>query len=117
MSFTSVKTSVLKDEMGYLCEELGDPGRYIPSLRAKNLLDTNDTEVIRNAPTSARKTELMLDIMMKREGHLSEHPLDIFINELKKQRVQVHIARRLGRTLKKRTKEAESNPSQDRKYL
>ena len=109
-SSKSVKTLVLQTEMSYLCEELGDPGRYIPSLRSKNLLDSKDADLIRSKPTSNEKVELLIDLVLKREGHTSEHPLDILINELKKQRVQVHIARRLQRTLKKlKDSDTESN--------
>lgn len=105
------KTQVLKDEMAYLCEELGDPGRYIPSLRAKSLLDSRDSEQIKAQPTNHQKTEVLLDIILRREGNSSEHPLDILITELKKQRVQVHIARRLQRTLKKRQRDSDDGAS------
>ena len=102
----AVKTAVLNEEYSYLCNELGDPGRYFPHFRSKNLLDNKDCERIRSKATSSEKTELLLEIVMGREGPYSEHPLDILISELKKQRVQVHIARRLQRTLKRQIKDS-----------
>lgn len=108
----SIKNKVLNAEMGFICNELGDPARYIPSLRAKNLLDQKDTELIRSQPTSFQKTERLVEFLINRPGHTGEHSLDIFMNELKTQKVQVHIARRLQRTLKKMLKESEtSEPS------
>ncbi len=112
MDMKSLKTTVLKAEMAFICEELGDPARYIPSLRGKNLLDQKDTDLIRSQPTSFHKTQHLVEILLNRKGQNSEHPLDILINELKKQRVQVHIARRLQRTLKKMLKEYESETSE-----
>ncbi len=104
----SLKTTVLRAEMGYLCEELGDPVRYIPSLRSKDLLDQKDTDLIRSQVTSFQKTQHLMEILLRRRGDMSEHPLDILTTELKKQKVQVHIARRLQRTLKKKLKESQS---------
>ncbi len=107
-----IKDKVLVVEMGYICTELGDPSRYIPSLRAKNLLDQKDTQLIRSQTTNDIKTERLVEFLLKRQGHKGEHSLDIFINELKNQKVQVHIARRLQRTLKKMMKESESGTSE-----
>lgn len=103
-----LKTEVLKEEFMYLCDELGDPSRYFPHLRSKSLIDGKDCERIRSKVVSSEKTEELLNTLLSRKDAHGEHPLDVLISDLKKQRVQVHIARRLQRTLKKKTQTVET---------
>lgn len=88
--------------MSYLCEELGDPGRYFPYLRSKGVLDNGDCEMIRAEVTSQAKTEKFVEMISKgRQSGRGEHPFDVLVDALKKQRVQAHIARQLQKALAK----------------
>ena len=102
-----LKESVLLDKMGYLCEELGDPGRYFPELRSKNVLSTVDTQLIKTKPTDREKTEVFVELISKRRSNHGQHGLDVFVEALKKQRVHAHVARTLLRALNKKKAEVE----------
>ena len=102
-----LKESVLLEKIGYLCEELGDPGRYFPELRAKNVLNTTDTQFIKTKPTDREKTEEFVTMISKRRSSHGQHGLDVFVEALKKQRVHAHVARTLLRALNKKKAEEE----------
>ena len=104
-----LKESVLLEKMSYLCEELGDPGRYFPELRSKNVLNTVDTQLIKTKPTDREKTEEFVALISKRRSSHGQHGLDVFVEALKKQRVHAHVARSLLRALNKKKAEAEKN--------
>jgi hypothetical protein len=96
-----VKQSVLEDQIGYLCEELGDPGRYFPHLRAKRLLDASDCQSIRAQVTFKDQVQLLIGLLKTRRSSKGESAFDVLVDALKKQRVQAHIARALQRALAK----------------
>lgn len=102
-----LKKTVLLEKIGYLCEELGDPGRYFPELRAKNVLSTVDTQLIKSKPTDNEKTDEFVTLISKRQSSQGQHGLDVFVEALKKQRVHAHVARTLLRAFNKKKAEAE----------
>ena len=100
MSENEMKSQVLTGQMNYLCEELGDPGRYFPYLRSKGVLDNEDCQRIRSEITSQAKTESFVETISRgRQSGRGEHPFDVLVDALKKQRVQAHIARQLQKAL------------------
>ena len=96
-----LKASVLLEKIGFLCEELGDPGRYFPELRSKNVLDTGDAQLIKSKATDREKTEEFVTLISKRRSAQGQHGFDVFVEALKKQRVHAHVARALQRALNK----------------
>ena len=50
-----LKSEVLRERIDYLCEELGDPGRYYPALRSKGVLTLDDCERVKSKVTSREK--------------------------------------------------------------
>lgn len=106
-----LKESVLLEKIGYLCEELGDPGRYFPDLRSKNVLNTVDTQLIKTKSTDREKTEEFVTLISKRRSSHGQHGLDVFVDALKKQRVHAHVARTLLRALNKKKAEEERTSS------
>ena len=102
-----LKKSVLLDKLAYLCEELGDPGRYFPELRSKHVLDVTDTDVIKSKPTELEKTTEFVTIISKRSASNGQHGLDVLVEALRKQRVHAHVGRTLTRALNKKKAEAE----------
>ena len=102
-----LKRSVLLDKLAYLCEELGDPGRYFPELRSKHVLDVTDTDVIKSKLTEREKTTEFVTIVSKRSASNGQHGLDVLVEALRKQRVHAHVARTLTRAVNKKKAEAE----------
>ena len=102
-----LKESVLLEKMDYLCEELGNPGRYFPELRTKNVLNTTDTQFIKTKPTDREKLEEFITMISKRRSSHGQHGFDVFVEALRKQRVHAHVARTLLRALNKKKIEAE----------
>ena len=98
---------MLLEKIGYLCEMLGDPGRYFPELRSKNVLSIVDTQLIKSKPTDSEKTEEFVTLISTRQSSHGQHGLDVFVEALKKQRVHAHIARTLLRAFNKKKVEAE----------
>ena len=103
----SLKESVLVEKMSWLCDEIGDPGRYFPELRSKRVLNVTDTQLVKSKATDREKIEEFVSLISKRSGDHGQHGLDIFIEALKKQRVHAHVARILVRALNKKKAEAE----------
>lgn len=108
-----LKESVLVEKMSWLCDELGDPGRYFPELRSKRVLSVTDTQLIKSKPTDQDKIMEFVTLISKRRGDHGQHGLDVFIEALKKQRVHAHVARILVRTLNKKKAEAEKNNTRE----
>ena len=100
-----LKRSVLEDQMGFLCEELGDPGRYFPYLRSKRMLDSSDCQTIRSQATFREQVQQLIGILKGRESSKGEQAFDVLIDALKKQRVQAHIARTLQKALTRASEE------------
>ncbi|XP_065918124.1 uncharacterized protein [Dysidea avara] len=90
------KRKVLKSQLPYLIQNLGDPSRYIPYMIANDVLDKSDKERIRAKVTSKEKAELFIDLLREREGASA---FDEFVQALLEERVQSHIARRLQEAL------------------
>ena len=92
-----VKKKVLRDQLPYLRQNLGDPSRYITYLVQGGLLDSCDTESIRSKATSKEKLEDFLKLLIKERNDASA--FDVFVDALLEERVQSKVARRLRRTL------------------
>lgn len=102
-----LKEDVLVEKMGWLCDELGDPGRYFPELKSKRVLNATDTQLIKTKPTDREKIEEFVTLISKRRGAHGQHGLDVFVEALMKQRVHAHVARTLLRAFNKKKAEAE----------
>lgn len=100
-----LKKIVLEDQMGFLCEELGDPGRYFPYLRSKRMLDSMDCQSIRSQVTFKEQVQQLIGVLKGRQSSKGEHAFDVLVEALKKQRVQAHIARTLQKALAKAEEE------------
>ena len=100
-----MKQFVLEDQMAFLCEELGDPGRYFPYLRSKRMLDSSDCQSIRSQVTFKEQVQSLMDLLKSRQSSKGESAFDVLVDALKKQRVQAHIARALQRALAKAKEE------------
>ena len=59
-----LKKKVLIDRVDYLSGELGDPGRYLPALRAKGVLSLEDCEKIKAKVTSREKVTKISSITL-----------------------------------------------------
>lgn len=99
------KQMVLEDQIGFLCEELGDPGRYFPYLRSKRMLDTSDCQSIRAHATFKDQVQELIGLLKSRQSSKGEGAFDVLVDALKKQRVQAHVARALQRALAKAKEE------------
>ena len=96
-----LKDKVLEKQIEFLCEELGDPGRYFPQLKSKGILNVSDCELIRSRVTCREKIQELVGLVKGRRSNKGEHSFDILVDALKKQRVQAHIARGLQKALAK----------------
>ena len=94
-----LKDEVLESQIEFLCEELGDPGRYFPQLRSKGILDSSDCELIRSKVTVKEKVQELIEFVKGRQSNKGEHSFDVLVDALKKQRVQAHVARGLQKAL------------------
>ena len=108
MADWDLKKMVLEDQMGFLCEELGDPKRYFPYLRSKGTLDSIDCQSIRSQATFKEQVEEMISVLKGRQSSKGEHAFDVLVEVLKQQRVQAHIARSLQKALTKAKEEVRS---------
>ena len=106
-----MKKNLLEDQMGFLCEELGDPGRYFPFFRSKKMLDSSDCQHIRSLSTFKDQIQELIERLKSRESNKGEGGFDVLVDALKKQRVQAHIARALQKALAKAKEEAVTTPS------
>lgn len=104
----ALKAEVFYNQIGYLSEELGDPERYYPSLKARGILDETDCETIRSKVTSREKVDTFVEIVHKRESSTGDPALDVFVDLLLSQVVQAHIARALLQALAQREPELKS---------
>lgn len=102
-----VKQEVLKEQEAYLCEELGDPGRYFPFLRSKGVLAQQDCESIRNQPTTDLRVGVFVKALVTLRGNSGVSAFDVFVEALKKQKVQAHIARSLLKAFARKKGEKE----------
>ncbi len=102
-----VKQDVLREQESYLCEEIGDPGRYFASLRSKGILSQGDCDVIRKQHTPDQMVGEFVRILITQRGRNDVSSFDVFVEALKNQRVQAHIARSLMKTYAKRKAERE----------
>lgn len=100
-----LKKSVLEDQIGFLSEELGDPGRYFPYLRSKRMLDSSDCQLIRAQVTFKDQVQELIGLLNSRQSSKGEGAFDVLVDALKKQRVQAHIARALQKALAKAKEE------------
>lgn len=108
----SLKAKVLAEQVHYLSEELGDPGRYFPFLKSKGLLDTEDCDRIRAKETSKERVDTFVELVHKRESSRGEPAFDVLVDALKRQKVQAHIARVLQRAFARRKGEEERKKSE-----
>lgn len=103
-----LKAEVLRDQLYYLTEELGDPSRYFPFLKSRHVLEANDCDRIRGRVTARERTEEFVETLGRhKEGARGEAAFDAFVEALKRQKVQAHIARTLQKAFAKKKAEAE----------
>ena len=100
-----LKLEVLKEKIGEVSQQLGDPGRYFPTFKGKGMLDASDCELIKAHPTSVERASSLLETVINRQGRHGDHPYDVFVEALKKVKVQVHIARILNQELARKRNE------------
>jgi hypothetical protein len=94
-----LKGKVLIGRVDYLSDELGDPARYFPALRAKGVLFPEDCDRIKAKVTASEKVYEMIELIHTRHSEKDGHAMDVLMEALRKQRVQAHIARELQRAL------------------
>lgn len=58
-----MKKQVLVNRLEYLSDELGDPGRYFPALRAKGILSPEDCEKIKAKVTNRERVKRLHKIV------------------------------------------------------
>ena len=92
-----VKKKVLRDQIPYLQQNLGDPSRYIPYLVQGDVLDSHEGNFIRSKPTSKEKLETFLQFLIKDRKEVST--FDVLVAALEDLKIQSQVARRLQRTL------------------
>lgn len=92
-----VKKKVLRDQLPYLQQSLGDPSRYIPYLEQADVLDRHDKESIRSKTTSKEKLETFLKLLTEERKDVCL--FDVFVTALLEERVQSQVAMKLNRTL------------------
>ena len=92
-----MKKKVLRDQLPYLRQSLGDPCGYIPYLVQGDVFDSHDANFIRSKATSKEKLETFLWLLIKDRKDVSA--FDVFVTALEDLRIQIQVARRLQRTL------------------
>ena len=92
-----VKKKVLRDQMPYLRQSLGDPSRYIPYLVQGDVLDSQEGSFIRSKATSKEKLETFLQFLIRDRKEVST--FDVFVAALEDLKIQSQVAGRLKRTL------------------
>ena len=109
-----LEDQVLVEQTDFLCEELGDPGRYLPDLRSRGILDYHDYQSIYGKVTNKEKVVELLSLVKGRRSRKGEHSFDVLVNALKRQRVQAHVAVSLEKALIQAKQERETS---ERKYI
>ena len=71
------------------------------------MLEQGDCESIRTKSTAREKVDEFVTIIHNRESSKGESAFDVFVEALKSQKVQAHIARSLLRAFAKRKNETE----------
>ena len=112
-----LKEAVLIEKIAYLCDDVGDPGRYFPELRSKSILGTMDTDSIRSKTSDREKMEEFVNLISKRRDINGRHAFDVFVDALQSQRVHAHVARTLLRAFKKKKAEAQRTTTRKSFYL
>ena len=102
---SALKNDVLKENIDKISDQLGDPGRYFASFKAKEILDRTDCETIKAQVTSIEKANVFIDTISGRRGRKGEHPYDVFVDALKRMKVHIHIVRILNQALAKKIAE------------
>lgn len=104
-----LKFQVLEATQEDISEQLGDPGRYFASFKAKDFISHADTEEIKAEKTSIERTNLLIEKILgpkrNKRGRMNEHPYDVFVAALRRMRVHIHIVKILNNALA--TKRAE----------
>ena len=82
-----IKKKVLDTKGLVLCDNIGktDLNSYLRELRARGVIDLNDSESIKNESKNATtrdKVEAMIDTLLSRSGDNDEHSLDVLIDVL-----------------------------------
>ena len=88
------KKKVLRDQLPYLQQNLGDPSKYIPYLEKGGVLDSHDKESIRSKASSKEKLEIFLKLLTKERKGVPA--FDVFIAALLDEQVQSHVARQVA---------------------
>ena len=111
-----LKKQVLEDQVHDLSENLGDPKRYFPALRAKGVLNRDDCEIILHEVTKRAKAAKMVDLLCEgRQGRDGSSVFDVLVEVLNREGVHTSLARNLQKALEKVLQEEEALLSEQNK--
>lgn len=91
---STLKLAVLRNEVGYLQENLGDPCRYLRAMRHGGYLTEKECEAINSCATGFERIELFVEILFSKK---CDKAFDVFVKELRNQRVHASTALYLRR--------------------
>lgn len=94
---STLKLAVLRNELEYLQQGLGDPCRYLRAIRKEGYLTDEECQWIRSCTTDSEKIELFISMLCNQK---SSQAFDVFVAELRKQRIHASIASHLKRALR-----------------
>lgn len=86
----NLKGLVLINEQQYLGVHIKDPGQYFPDLVKRGILDTTECSDIREGRTMELQVQKFLEYISR-----EERGYDVFVQMLKRFRVNGHVARYL----------------------
>ena len=110
-----LKKQALEDQVHDLSENLGDPKRYFPALRAKGVLNRDDCEIILNEVTKRSKVTKMVDLLCEgRQGKDGSSVFDVLVEVLNREGVHTSLARKLQKALEKIIQEEEAELSEQK---
>ena len=93
---STFKLAVLRNEVEYLRQNLGDPCRYLRALREEGYLTDAECEEIKLC-TGSKRIEKFVEILCSKQ---CDKAFDVFVKELRNQRVHastaLHLRRKAG---------------------
>lgn len=93
---STLKLAVLRNELEYLQQGLGDPCRYLRAIRDEGYLTAEECQCIKSGTSDSEKIELFILMLCNQR---SSKAFDVFVAELRKQRVHASIASHLKREI------------------
>ena len=90
---STLKLAVLRNEVEYLKENLGDPCRYLRAMREEGYLTDAECKEIR-CTTGSKRIEKFVEVLCSKK---CDKAFDVFVKELRNQRVHASTASHLRR--------------------